>query len=275
MAIGVQVWSQIASQNSSSDTNVNFAEGQAPSSLNDSCRAAMASIAKWRDDNNATLVTGGTTVAATITTNQVEGSLTGGYTVAAQFTNTMDSSATLAVDGLAAQQIQLVPGTNLKGQEIQAGTVHRLTYLSSGSGAWVLNDYVKTVVQNSPFSSLSSTSITGSVALSTSTFTDGPSVAQGSTGVWLAIGKATVKFGATNNNVLLKLWDGTNFIDSGIVQGYTGAALEMGFVQGIITNPSGNIRISAQSGVAGGGDTLAFNASGLGRDCSLVVMRIG
>lgn len=139
MAIGVQVWSTTASQNSTSDTNINWAEGMAPSQVNDSARAEMASVAKWRDDNNGTLVTGGSTTAYTVTSNQVEGALTSGYTIAVQFHATNDSSATLNVDGLGAKPLQVTAGTNLAGGEFPVGNTFRFTYSTTGTGQWIAN----------------------------------------------------------------------------------------------------------------------------------------
>jgi hypothetical protein len=75
MATGLVSWSQTAANNATADTNVNWAEGQAPSSVNDSGRGMMASLAKWRDDNAGSLVTAGTSTAYTLTTNQVFASL--------------------------------------------------------------------------------------------------------------------------------------------------------------------------------------------------------
>ena len=43
-------WSQTAANNATADASVNWQEGQAPSSVNDSARAMMASVAKYRDD---------------------------------------------------------------------------------------------------------------------------------------------------------------------------------------------------------------------------------
>ncbi len=136
MAIGVQVWSTTASANSTSDSNVNWAEGMAPSQVNDSARAEMASVAKFRDDNNGTIVTGGTTLAYTATTNQVEGALTDGYTIMVKFNATNDAAATLAVDGLTARQLQVIAGTNVSSGVFVSGGIYRFKY-ETGSTAWI------------------------------------------------------------------------------------------------------------------------------------------
>ncbi len=136
MAIGLQVWSNTPVTNATADTNINFAEGQAPSSLNDSGRALMASAAKWRDDNNTTLITSGTTSALTLVTNQVEAALTAGYTVAVTFGTAVDTNATLAVDGLAAAPIQMTKGTNIFAGTFSSGDTAELVYSSTGTGQW-------------------------------------------------------------------------------------------------------------------------------------------
>lgn len=137
--VGAQVWSQTAANNATVDGSVNWAEGMAPSQVNDSARAEMASMAKFISDNNGTLVTGGSSVAFTVATNQVESALTAGYTVALTFHVTPDSSATLAVDGLSGVPMQVVRGTNLKGGEYKIGSIARFTYSSTGTGQWVAN----------------------------------------------------------------------------------------------------------------------------------------
>jgi len=138
MATGVVTWSKTAAANASADSNVNWAEGQAPSSINDSARAEMASVAKWRDDNNGTLGTGGSANAYTLTTNQTFASLTDGLTVVfiATFTNT--GACTLNVDGLGA-----VPLRPEGSQEAPAGTIianraYKASYRPSGQ--WLLLD---------------------------------------------------------------------------------------------------------------------------------------
>ena len=50
-------WSQTASADATADGTVNWAEGQSPSSVNDSARAMMAATAKYRDDIAGAIVT--------------------------------------------------------------------------------------------------------------------------------------------------------------------------------------------------------------------------
>ena len=58
MATGVASWSTTAANNATADANVNWAEGQAPSTVNNSARAEMASVALYRDDVRNTGVFG-------------------------------------------------------------------------------------------------------------------------------------------------------------------------------------------------------------------------
>lgn len=136
MTTGLRSWSKTAASNNSADSAVNWAEGQAPSSVNNSARAEMASAAKFRDDNSGTLLTSGSTTAYTVTSNQVSTSYLDGDTIAVTFHAANDSSATLSLDGVTAAPLQLISGTNLSGGEFQAGASARFHY-SSSSTAWV------------------------------------------------------------------------------------------------------------------------------------------
>ncbi len=150
MATGVQVWSGTPVTNATVDSNVNWAEGMAPSQVNDSSRAAMASVAKWRDDNNTSLITSGTSAALTLVTNQVEAALTAGYTVAVTLGTAVDAAATLAVDGLGAVPIQIVKGTNISAGQLSSGATIQLVYSSTGTGQWIAIDTPPNIVPGAP-----------------------------------------------------------------------------------------------------------------------------
>ena len=50
-------WSQTPAANATADSTINWQEGQAPSSINDSARAMMAATAKYRDDIAGAILT--------------------------------------------------------------------------------------------------------------------------------------------------------------------------------------------------------------------------
>lgn len=137
-------WSTTAASNSTADATINWAEGQAPSTVNDSARALMAAMAKYRDDMSGKLATAGTSTAITITTNQVYTSLTDGISVVARITTTNGAAPTLAVDGLTARAIQRVSGTAIGTGELLAGSIHRFTYRLSTT-SWIVSGLTATV----------------------------------------------------------------------------------------------------------------------------------
>jgi hypothetical protein len=142
MATGVQSWSQTAADNATADSAVNWAEGMAPSAVNNSARAEMASVAKYRDDTAGTLTTGGTSTAYTVTSNQVFGSLSelDGNELTIKFNATSGASPTLAVDGLTAKAIHSVEGTVIPTGALLADSIHRLTY-DNANNCFVVNGW--------------------------------------------------------------------------------------------------------------------------------------
>lgn len=141
MATGLVTWSQTAASNATADSTVNFAEGQAPASLNDSNRALMASAAKWRDDNNGSLATTGTSTAYALTSNQNFAALTAGYSVCFTPNTTNGDTVTLNVDSLGAKPLRSAPGVELFAGTLVEGTPYVATYYTSNSGEWILRDF--------------------------------------------------------------------------------------------------------------------------------------
>jgi len=150
MPSGLHTWSQTSGSNATADSAINWAEGQAPSSVNDSARAEMAVIAKWRDDNNGSLTTGGTSTAYTLATNTVFTSLALMDNQTLKFTMhaTSGASPTLNVDGLGAKPIHsattVSPGTGA----LVAASVYSATYDNS-VGEWLLHDQLAVLPNNS------------------------------------------------------------------------------------------------------------------------------
>jgi hypothetical protein len=188
MPTGAQTWSTAAASNNSADSSVNWAEGMAPSAVNNSARAEMASAAMWIKDNAGTLLTSGSTAAYTVTSMQVSSAVTDGYTVAVRFHAANDASATLNVDGVAAKAIELYAGQALVGGEFKAGSVARFTYTSS-STSWVLNNFTSpttTVALPGSATVASSFEVTKATLLSSALTVSGPATLSSSLTVGLA-----------------------------------------------------------------------------------------
>ena len=122
---GVALWSQTAAANANSDPAINWTEGQAPSSINDSARATMASVAKWRDDISGAIVTTGTSVAYAITSNQSFDTMAHFANQLIAFTPHVTNAAgpvTMTVDGFANLPVRTSPGKELPAGVLVQGT---------------------------------------------------------------------------------------------------------------------------------------------------------
>jgi microcystin-dependent protein len=140
-------WSKTASNNATADATINWAEGQAPSTVNDSARAMMAAAAKYRDDV-AGIATGGTSTAYTLTSNQGFDSLANmsGKMVAFIPHATNGATVTLNVDGLGAKALRSAPSVELPAGVLIQGTPYCAVYNNSTTewilqGFWGANDY--------------------------------------------------------------------------------------------------------------------------------------
>jgi hypothetical protein len=141
-------WSKTASNNATADATINWAEGQAPSTVNDSARAMMAAAAKYRDDVAGTIATGGTSTAYTLTSNQGFDSLANmsGKMVAFIPHATNGATVTLNVDGLGAKALRSAPSVELPAGVLIQGTPYCAVYNNATTewilqGFWGANDY--------------------------------------------------------------------------------------------------------------------------------------
>ncbi|EJN13417.1 microcystin-dependent protein [Bradyrhizobium sp. YR681] len=136
-------WSQTASADATADSTINWAEGQSPSSVNDSARGMMAAIAKYRDDTAGAIVTTGTSTAYAVNTYQVFQSFSqlSGQVVAftPHITNTAGSpNVSLNVDGLGTKTIRADPASELAAGVMVAGTPYVATY-NAAQGVFYLH----------------------------------------------------------------------------------------------------------------------------------------
>lgn len=137
------LWSRTAASNATADSSVNWAEGQAPSSVNDSARAMMASAAGFRDDIAGAIVTGGTSTAYTVTSYQVFDSLAHMDKMVIAFTPhaTSGGTTTLNVDGLGAKPLRSATGVEIFSGTLVAGTPYTCLYNNSDAVFYLHNFY--------------------------------------------------------------------------------------------------------------------------------------
>src|SRR5437588_12273790 len=95
-------WSQSAGTNATADSSINWAEGMAPSAINDSARSMMAVIAKYRDDISGAITTAGSSTAYIVMSNSVFDTIAHMHQQMIAFVphTTSAATVTLNVDGL-------------------------------------------------------------------------------------------------------------------------------------------------------------------------------
>lgn len=135
-------WSQTASADATADATINWAEGQAPSSVNDSARAMMAATAKYRDDIAGAIVTSGTSTAYAVSSYQGFDTLAhlNGQMIAFTPHTTNGATVTLNLDSLGAKPLRSAPNTELVAGAIIQGTPYVATYNNS-DGAFYLQGF--------------------------------------------------------------------------------------------------------------------------------------
>lgn len=144
MAVGVlKAWSLTAADNGAADTNLNFAEGQSPASLNNSMRAEMAAIKGWANQLSGAKTTGGSANAQTLTSDSVA-AISGAYAAGMAFVfkagYTNSGAATLNVDGVGAKDIRKGGAqAALVANDIVAGGIYFVAYEASGDCFLLLN----------------------------------------------------------------------------------------------------------------------------------------
>lgn len=136
------LWSRTAASNANADSNVNWAEGMAPSAVNDSARAMMASAAGYRDDIAGAITTGGTSTAYTVTSYQVFDTLAhmSGHVIAFTPHATNGATVTLNVDGLGAKPLRSAPSVELLAGTLIEGTPYTALYDNSDA-VWYLHNF--------------------------------------------------------------------------------------------------------------------------------------
>lgn len=159
MATGIQSWSTTAATNATADSTINWAEGQAPSTVNNSARAMMAVIAKYYKDINGTLATTGSANVYAVTNNGGDAAYYTGMTLAVtpNFSNT--AACTINVNTIGAKSIKLLSGSDPAANDILSGAIQILIY--NGTNFILINKYTNFAL----YALLAGATFTGDVVL--------------------------------------------------------------------------------------------------------------
>lgn len=137
--MAISDWSTTASSNGNSDANINWQEGQAPSTVNDSARSMMTRLKHWWNQLGGNITSGGSSNAYTLTSGE---SLTA-YATGMRFlwkpNAAPTGAATMNVDGIGAKKIFLPDGTQVNSGELDANSFYDIVYdasLDTASGGF-------------------------------------------------------------------------------------------------------------------------------------------
>lgn len=130
-------WSTTASNNDDADSSINWAEGMARATVNDSARSMMAAVAKCRNLQNGSITTGGTANAQTVTSGMSFTTVPTGMNIRVKIGVANTGSATLNMDGIGGVTIKNQAGDSLTGKELILGTYADFIYDGTN---WILKD---------------------------------------------------------------------------------------------------------------------------------------
>jgi hypothetical protein len=154
---GLNDYSSTAADNATKG-DVNFAEGQAPSTVNDSARALMADLAKQRDDISGAVETTGAAGVYAMTPNATAANQITGLMVRVQINHDSPSGGcTFNYGAKGAKAIKIIDSAgerNPNANELKQNAFCTMTYdadAASSSGAWIATDIVTAALDTSNF----------------------------------------------------------------------------------------------------------------------------
>lgn len=137
-------WSTTSANNATADSAINWAEGQAPSTVNNSARVMMQRIKEFLIDLGGSVVAGGSANVLTVTASSPFTAYANGMLVRFRAITDNTGSATLNVNAIGAKPLVKITTTGetaLAAGEVQEDGIYEAVYsedLNGGAGAWVL-----------------------------------------------------------------------------------------------------------------------------------------
>ena len=118
---------------------INWAEGQAPSTVNDSARSMMARISHWLNTLSGNVTMGGASNAYTLTTGESLSAYPSNFRVLWQPNADSTGAVTLNVDAIGAKKVYMPDGTQAGSGDLDADSMYDVAYdgaLDSASGGF-------------------------------------------------------------------------------------------------------------------------------------------
>lgn len=137
--MAIQHWSTTAADNDDADATINWAEGQAASSVNNSGRAMMAVVAAYRDALGGAKTSGGSSNAYTLTTGLSLASYQNGLLLGFEANHTNTGAATIDIDSIGAKDLKTTAGAALSAGQIVSGGIYLIAYESGADDVLLLN----------------------------------------------------------------------------------------------------------------------------------------
>lgn len=145
-------WSKTASSNGTADSDINWQEGQPPSTVNNSARQMMARQKEFIDDMGA-VTAAGTANAITVTLSSAVTAYFDGLRFSFKAANTNTATTTINVNGLGAKTAVIFGSSSgekpLTAGVIRAGCVYDAVYLAalnSSAGGWLIKNVSESFV---------------------------------------------------------------------------------------------------------------------------------
>lgn len=137
--MAISDWSTTASSNGNSDANINWAEGQAPSTVNDSARSMMTRLKHWWNQLGGNITSGGSSNAYTLTSGESLSAYATGMRFLWKPNAAPTGAATMNVDSIGAKKLFMPDGTQVLSGELDANSFYDIVYdaaLDTASGGF-------------------------------------------------------------------------------------------------------------------------------------------
>lgn len=143
--MGIYDWSKTAGSNTTLEA-ISWAEGMAPSSVNNGVRAIAAALKSWQEDMGGALATTGSANTYVLTPNTNPAALADGMLFAFVCNVTNTGASTLNVNSLGAKALRKVTDTStndvaIEANDLRVNGVYLVAYDASANaaaGAWIL-----------------------------------------------------------------------------------------------------------------------------------------